>query len=135
LTATISLSYFLPSTHQLELDLLCDMAYSSYDDAYSMYMRRPPVGMSSRRFDEYYRCYPIIMMNGPDREHLNHGGKVFLPPSALQKISHLNVVWPLMFELINGQAGKMGHAGLLEFTAEEGRIYLPHWVCLSSTST
>lgn len=104
------------------------MAFANFDDAYSMYMRRPPVGMSHRRFDEYYRCYPIVMMNGPDREYLNHGGKVFLPPSALQKISHLNVVWPLMFELINGQADKMTHAGLLEFIAEEGRIYLPNWV-------
>jgi hypothetical protein len=80
-----------------------------------------------RRFDEYYRCYPVVMLNGPDRTSANFGGKVFLPPSALQKLTMLHIAYPMIFELYNRD--KMTHAGVLEFVAEEGRIYLPYWVC------
>ncbi len=31
-------------------------------------------------------------------------------------------------ELINGKEDKVTHAGVLEFIAEEGKIYLPQWV-------
>ena len=34
----------------------------------------------------------------------------------------------MLFELINGAKQKMTHAGVLEFTAEEGRCYLPYWL-------
>ena len=27
-------------------------------------------------FDEHYRCYPVAMLSGPDRESANHGSKV-----------------------------------------------------------
>ncbi|KAK6373175.1 ubiquitin fusion degradation protein [Lithohypha guttulata] len=94
----------------------------------SMGMRRPPVGQSMRRFDEYYRCYPVVMMAGPDRTHANYGGKLFLPPSALEKLTRLHITYPMLFELTNGQADKVGHAGVLEFVAEEGRVYLPQWL-------
>ena len=96
---------------------------------YPSFMRgAPPVGMSTRKFDEYYRCYPVVMMSGPERTSVNFGGKVFLPPSALDKLTRLHIAYPMLFQLINGNAGKTTHAGVLEFTAEEGRIYLPQWV-------
>lgn len=82
-----------------------------------------------RRFDEYYRCYPVAMLPGPERENVNHGGKVIMPPSALDKLTRLHITYPMLFELINGAADKMTHAGVLEFIAEEGKIYLPFWVC------
>lgn len=84
---------------------------------------RPP-----RRFDEYYRCYPVAMMPGPERESANHGGKVFLPPSALDKLTRLHITYPMLFEVINGAKERTTHAGVLEFIAEEGKIYLPFWV-------
>jgi ubiquitin fusion degradation protein 1 len=87
--------------------------------------RRPIV----QRFDEYYRCYPMAMAPGPERPTLNYGSKIFLPPSALDKVSRLHVQWPLIMELVNGEKGKHSHAGVLEFVAEEGKAYLPHWVC------
>lgn len=90
--------------------------------------RRPPVGQSMRRFDEYYRCYPVVMMSGPDRSHANFGGKIFLPSSALDKLTRLHIAYPMLFELINGAEGKTCHAGVLEFVAEEGRAYLPQWL-------
>ncbi|MCJ1244225.1 ubiquitin fusion degradation protein [Trapelia coarctata] len=86
-------------------------------------------GMTApRRFDEYYRCYPVAMLPGPERENVNHGGKVIMPPSALDKLTRLHITYPMLFELTNGAAGKMTHAGVLEFIAEEGKIYLPFWI-------
>lgn len=84
--------------------------------------------IAPRRFDEFYRCYPVAMLPGPERENVNHGGKVIMPPSALDKLTRLHITYPMLFELINGSAGKMTHAGVLEFIAEEGKIYLPFWV-------
>jgi len=91
----------------------------------AMHQRR---GGQLRRFDEYFRCYPIAMMPGPEREDANHGGKIFLPPSALDKLTRLHISYPMLFELINGAKEKQTHAGVLEFTAEEGKIYLPYWL-------
>lgn len=91
----------------------------------------------TRKFDEYYRCYPTVMYPGPERDHVNYGGKVLLPASALETCSRLHLSWPLMFELINGAQDRSSHAGVVEFTAEEGRIYVPFWVsakkCISAT--
>jgi ubiquitin fusion degradation protein 1 len=83
----------------------------------------------AQRFDEYYRCYPLVMAPGAERPELNYGSKIFLPPSALDKVSRLHVQWPIMLELVNGEKGKHTHAGVLEFVAEEGRAYIPQWVC------
>ena len=90
----------------------------------------------TRRFDEYYRCYPIAMMPGPERDHANHGGKIFMPASALDKLTTLHISYPMLFELTNGSVTdenglpKKTHSGVLEFIAEEGRCYLPFWVSL-----
>ncbi|KZZ97770.1 ubiquitin fusion degradation protein Ufd1 [Ascosphaera apis ARSEF 7405] len=81
-----------------------------------------------RRFDEFYRCYPVVMLPGPERENVNHGGKVIMPPSALDKLTRLHITYPMMFELVNGAKEKTTHAGVLEFIAEEGKIYLPYWL-------
>jgi len=82
-----------------------------------------------QRFDEYYRCYPMVMAPGADRPELNYGSKILLPPSALDKVSRLHVQWPLLMELINGnlEQSRHSHCGVLEFVAEEGRAYLPQW--------
>ncbi|KAI5800221.1 ubiquitin fusion degradation protein UFD1-domain-containing protein [Peziza echinospora] len=83
---------------------------------------------SARRFNEYFRCYPVTFMTGPERESLNFGGKVIMPPSALEKLTRLHISYPMLFELRNGPKDKVSHAGVLEFIAEEGRIYLPFWM-------
>jgi outer membrane receptor for monomeric catechols len=51
-----------------------------------------------------------------------------MPPSALEKLTRLEIAYPMLFELINGRQQKVTHAGVLEFIAEEGRVYLPYWV-------
>ncbi|KAI9311985.1 ubiquitin fusion degradation protein UFD1-domain-containing protein [Dichotomocladium elegans] len=59
----------------------------------------------NRGFSEFYRCYPIAMMqSGNERDNVNYGGKIILPQSALEKLC------------------------VLEFVAEEGRAYLPQWM-------
>ncbi|KAI1780526.1 UFD1-domain-containing protein [Hypoxylon cercidicola] len=104
--------------------------FDADDPAAMSYMARSGMmrGPAMRRFDEYFRCYPLIMAPGSERPELNYGSKIFLPPSALQKISQLHVQWPLMMELINGEKGTQTHAGVLEFVAEEGRAYIPQWM-------
>ncbi|KAL9618485.1 MAG: hypothetical protein Q9160_006804 [Pyrenula sp. 1 TL-2023] len=92
------------------------------------FMRRPPVGMSTRGFDEYFRCYPIAMLQGPYREMADHGGKIFLPPSSLDKLTRLHITYPMLFELINQREEQRTHAGVLEFIAEEGKVYIPQWL-------
>ncbi|CEP12395.1 hypothetical protein [Parasitella parasitica] len=83
----------------------------------------------NRGFSETYRCFPIAMMqNGSDRENVNYGGKIILPQSALEKLSQLNISYPMLFRLLNGAEKKHSHAGVLEFIAEEGRVYLPQWM-------
>ncbi|EFW98609.1 ubiquitin fusion degradation protein [Grosmannia clavigera kw1407] len=85
-------------------------------------------GAMSMRFDEFYRCYPMVMAPGSERPELNYGSKILLPPSALDKVSRLHVQWPLLMELVNAEKGKHSHCGVLEFVAEEGRAYLPQWM-------
>ncbi|KAL1616214.1 ubiquitin fusion degradation protein [Diplodia seriata] len=104
--------------------------YYDNDDPMAMYQAAMGMrgGTGPRRFDEYFRCYPVVMMPGPERVEANHGGKVFMPPSALDKLTRLHITYPMLFELINGAAQKRTHAGVLEFTAEEGKIYLPYWL-------
>lgn len=57
-----------------------------------------------------------------------HGGKVIMPPSALEKLTRLHISYPMLFSLHNGRQGTLTHGGVLEFIAEEGRIYVPPWM-------
>ncbi|CCG83401.1 putative Ubiquitin fusion degradation protein Ufd1 [Taphrina deformans PYCC 5710] len=87
-----------------------------------------PWSRANQRYDEYFRCYSSAMLAGPQRDNVNFGGKVILPPSALDKLTRLNIAYPMQFELRNNRKETISHAGVLEFIAEEGRIYLPHWM-------
>ncbi|ORX79869.1 ubiquitin fusion degradation protein UFD1, partial [Basidiobolus meristosporus CBS 931.73] len=81
-----------------------------------------------RTFTEHYRCYPVSMLPGNERENVNFGGKIILPQSALVKLASLNIAYPMLFSLTNETHARHTHAGVLEFIAEEGRVYLPHWM-------
>eukprot|EP01125_Pyxidicula_operculata_P006528 TRINITY_DN2254_c0_g1_i3.p1 TRINITY_DN2254_c0_g1~~TRINITY_DN2254_c0_g1_i3.p1 ORF type:complete len:288 (-),score=38.96 TRINITY_DN2254_c0_g1_i3:257-1120(-) len=65
-------------------------------------------------------CAPIL-----DNKY-KHGGKIILPSSALGRISLLNLEYPLMFRIQNKT--KFTHAGVIEFTAPEGRLLMPEWM-------
>ena len=78
-----------------------------------------------RLFDEQYHCYSLAMI---EKAHLDDGDKILLPPSALEILARLQVEYPMLFELRNPHTGKTTHCGVLEFSAEEGRCYIPFWM-------
>lgn len=51
---------------------------------------------------------------------------VLLPPSALAQLTALNVMYPLLFRVEFN--GKSTHCGVIEFTAQEGKVHLPGWM-------
>lgn len=86
------------------------------------------MGAGPQKFQQYFRCYPVIMMSGKERDNLNYGGKIVMPPSALNRLTMLHVSYPMIFALKNEETQLTTHAGVLEFIAEEGRVYLPNWM-------
>ncbi|GKY99983.1 hypothetical protein MPSEU_000951800 [Mayamaea pseudoterrestris] len=76
-----------------------------------------------RFFQEDYHCYSVAYA---DKPHLERGDKILLPPSAFDTLARLQVDYPMLFQL---QAGdRTTHCGVLEFTAEEGCVYIPFWM-------
>lgn len=104
---------------------------------------------ASRPFSNSYKCYSVSMFPGNDRQDVEKGGKskfcteneslnfigsllfhrsVIMPPSALDQLTRLNVEYPMLFKLTNAKRSRTTHAGVLEFVADEGKIYIPYWV-------
>lgn len=81
------------------------------------------------KFEDYFRCYPVALMpENVRKDDANFGGKIFLPPSALNKLTMLHIRYPMLFEITNEALNIRTHSGVLEFVAEEGRVYLPSWM-------
>nr|CAH8829606.1 unnamed protein product [Trichobilharzia regenti] len=83
---------------------------------------------SSSPFTTSYRCYPVSFLADNFRSSVEKGGKIIMPPSALDVLTRLNVQYPMLFKLTNQQANRTTHCGVLEFVADEGRIYVPYWM-------
>lgn len=83
-------------------------------------------------FADTYKCHSMSMLaaeNRRDPEMLEASDKVMLPPSTLEKLSRLEISYPMMFELTNPHFQDLRlHCGVLEFVAPEGMIYLPYWM-------
>ena len=60
-------------------------------------------------------------------------GKIIMPPSALDQLTRLNIVYPMLFKLSNSTSGRTTHCGVLEFIADEGKIYIPYWMMQNLT--
>ncbi|MED6196842.1 hypothetical protein PIB30_051081, partial [Stylosanthes scabra] len=60
--------------------------------------------------------------------NLESGNKIIMPPSALDELLYAGVEYPMLFEIRNSSNGKFSHCGVLEFTAEEGKIFVPSWM-------
>ncbi|CAH1231988.1 ubiquitin recognition factor in ER-associated degradation protein 1-like [Branchiostoma lanceolatum] len=80
------------------------------------------------RFNTQYRCYSVSMLPGNERSDVEKGGKIIMPPSALDQLTRLNIVYPMLFKLTNKRANRETHSGVLEFVADEGKVYLPYWM-------
>lgn len=79
-----------------------------------------------RIFQATYKCYSVTMLG--DREDVERGGKIIMPPSALDTLTRLNIQYPMLFKLTNKKVNRQTHCGVLEFVADEGRIYIPYWM-------
>ncbi|KAJ3124454.1 ubiquitin fusion degradation protein [Nowakowskiella sp. JEL0407] len=108
--------------------LASNATFNGYDDYDSGFFQSPFNIAPSRGFVEHYRCYSISMMPGNERQDINYGGKIILPQSALAKLAGLNIVYPMLFQLSNMNQTRKTHAGVLEFVAEEGKVYIPQWM-------
>ena len=64
------------------------------------------------------------MLPGNERDDLEHGGKIIMPPSALDQLTRLNIVYPMLFKLTNPATSRTTHCGVLEFIADEGESLL-----------
>jgi len=92
------------------------------------------------------------MLPGSEREDVERGGKskfyplyyelpipfflilivsVIMPPSALDTLTRLNINYPMLFKLSNKRSNRYTHCGVLEFIADEDKIYIPYWVFIS----
>ena len=40
----------------------------------------------------------------------------------------MHVEYPMLFKAESTSSGRFTHCGVLEFVAEEGVVYMPHWV-------
>lgn len=84
-------------------------------------MRRGP----QAAWEHEYYCNSTAFCG---REGIEDGDKMLLPPSALDDLARMQVEYPMLFECTNISTGKKTHCGVLEFTAEEGRCYMPFWI-------
>lgn len=82
----------------------------------------------TRPFSMTYRCYSVSMLPGNERQDVERGGKIIMPPSALELLTRLNIEYPMIFKLTNKKTKRVTHCGVLEFVADEGNVYLPHWM-------
>ncbi|PAA49896.1 hypothetical protein BOX15_Mlig029594g2 [Macrostomum lignano] len=89
-----------------------------------------PGPQMSSTFETTYRCYSASMFTGQDkvRQEAQTGGKIIMPQSALESLVQLHIQYPMIFRLSNPVTKKFSHAGVIEFTAEEGRVYVPYWI-------
>ncbi|KAL5232709.1 hypothetical protein ACI65C_000119 [Semiaphis heraclei] len=68
------------------------------------------------------------MLPGSEREDVDSGGKIIMPPSALDTLTRLNINYPMLFKLSNKRSNRQTHCGVLEFIADEGKVYIPYWM-------
>ncbi|XP_031834316.1 ubiquitin fusion-degradation 1-like isoform X2 [Nomia melanderi] len=81
-----------------------------------------------RPFNTQYKCFSVSMLPGTYRQDVERGGKIIMPPSALEQLTRLNINYPMMFKLTNKKTNRITHCGVLEFVADEGKVYLPLWM-------
>ncbi|XP_003385861.1 PREDICTED: ubiquitin fusion degradation protein 1 homolog [Amphimedon queenslandica] len=78
-------------------------------------------------FCDNFKCYSMVYFSSA-KVDADHGGKIILPPSALERLARLNITYPMLFRLTNDMINRHTHCGVLEFSAEEGRVYVPKWM-------
>lgn len=78
-----------------------------------------------------FRCFPMAMLPSASEQKIAQvdlGGKLMLPSSALDRLTRLNIEYPMLFSVHNRRSGRNTHCGVLEFVADEGLAHMPHWM-------
>ncbi|KAK4704885.1 ubiquitin fusion degradation protein 1, partial [Phenoliferia sp. Uapishka_3] len=93
---------------------------------------RPPASAFRRQYRAYSTAILEVQQGrsyGGGRANLMYGGKIVMPPSALDELTQLDIEFPVTFEITNPALPDLNtHVGVLEFIAEEGTVNLPQWV-------
>eukprot|EP01039_Chlorochromonas_danica_P000155 gene155-164_t len=84
-------------------------------------------GGGYRQVSQQFVAQYHVRSTGLAGRDVNDGDKVFLPPSALDKLARMNVEYPMLFE-VTASSSRRSHCGVLEFSAEEGFCYMPFWM-------
>ncbi|ODM92472.1 Ubiquitin fusion degradation protein 1 [Orchesella cincta] len=81
-------------------------------------------------FVQHYQVLSVGLLENRAHQHLENGGKVMLPPSALQQLYRNSTanMGPMLFKATNRMNQKFTHCGVLEFIAEEHLCYMPSWM-------
>jgi ubiquitin fusion degradation protein 1 len=74
-----------------------------------------------------YKCYSLLVFPRNERHDVERDGKIIMLPSALGQLICLNTVCP-MLKLTNKKTNRIMHCGVLEFVADEGKVFLPCWM-------
>lgn len=83
-----------------------------------------------QKFERIFQAMPMsFALQKEDTRQVDSGNKILMPPSALDTLSRMNIQYPMMFRIantakINGKQ-RFSHCSVLEFTAPEGKVYLP----------
>lgn len=74
-----------------------------------------------------YECHPFSHIK---KYYCEDGNKIIMPDSALKKLMSMKkeIKYPMTFKIINPFLEKFTHCGVLEFSGEEGNVYLPKWM-------
>eukprot|EP00127_Corallochytrium_limacisporum_P002552 Clim_evm109s128 gene=Clim_evmTU109s128 len=91
-----------------------------------------PFGMSMGRFssgfDRMYKVRPVAMHPDGNKDKMEEGGKIILPATALEILTMMHIDYPMQFKLTYNETGRSTHAGVLDFTADDGFVYIPYWM-------
>ena len=74
-----------------------------------------------------FHCYSMALYQLENNQY-ESGGKIVLPASVLEKLTRMNIEYPMLFKLTHCDSKRFTHCGVIEFSAQEGRAYIPHWL-------
>ena len=87
----------------------------------------PIRGMGGGVYKGDFHCYSMAMCHLESNQY-ESGGKIVLPASVLEKLTRMNIEYPMLFKLTHCDSNRFTHCGVIEFSALEGRAYIPHWL-------
>ena len=78
-------------------------------------------------FQGDFECYSMAMYQLESNQY-ESGGKIVLPSSVLERLTRMNIEYPMLFKLTHYDSKRYTHCGVIEFSAQEGKVYIPHWL-------